>query len=402
MTIPPGEGGPRPEDVGEGQEQRPETPTVEDLKQQRVDLEARFAEIKAQKAAKVTKQVGDREAMVAEDRRLVSMLAEAQKTLTFFEAQEQGGLLTDPKDQEDLRLLKELIISLQQQREESLQKYDAIMGIPEVKDEVLKDAYVEHGERGLRKEVEQLNVELEKKADAIYLRMEALVPKSMQAREEQAEAEQRASHARERLREVIDQTRRSFRTVEDMTRVLESFDQPMFLERLAEKRKKLGLFASKDKAAIDYVIVQNREIVVQNEVALADLEKARKERDDLIKEMDSLEAEYGVLIADEFYARGELVTKVARGEKENAVITRESSVIIGNLRGINTRVRDRVEQFANLERYEQGTKGMVGKYKGWDDAFQEPKNKTMYSLWNRLHDKEHAVLSELERIERKR
>lgn len=373
MTTLPGEGGARPEGVGEEQEQRPETPTIEDLIQQRIALGARFAEIQRQKEASVKKQVGNREAVIAEDKRLVAMLGEAKRTLTFFEDQERVGLLTDPKDQEDLRVLKELITSLQQQREESAQKYDALMAVPEVKDEVLKDAYTEHEQRGLRKEVEQIKAELEKKVDGIYIRMEALVPKFMQTREDRELAEQTYNQAYYKLRAVIDEVRRKYRTSDDIVRLLNSYDKPNFFERLAEQRKRLGLFAGKDKAAIDYLLVNNRELLLKYVQAQADLDEAREESKGLESEFEVLKAAYVELILEHDKKTKELRPKITDPN-------------IHLFLGAHSRMEHRVDQFADLQRHDQGTQRIIGKYKDWNDALQEPKNKVMSHLFASLRN----------------
>ena len=373
--LPPGEGTLGAEGPVEGQEQRAETPalSLEDLKKQRADLEARFEEIKRQKTSSIKKQLGDREAMVDEDKRLVSMLEEAQKTLTFFEAQEQQGLLTDPKDKADLTSLRELVTSLTQQREESLQKYDAIMSVPDVKDEVLKDAYAEHEDRELTEEVKKLEADQEKKVSDVFYRMTDYVSKKINFNERKEKAEQMLSQARGALREFVIEANRILKPGDTMN-VLNTFEEPRFLERLVAQRKRLGLFAGKEKAAIDYIIVKNREIALRAEKSLDDMQTAQIEIDGLRQEADSIEEAYIALTVEAIKKEGELKGKFP-----------DKNINLWAV--LPSRMRGRIEKFANIKRYDGLEKRMVGKYAQWHDAYQEPQNAVMYHLWERLNNK---------------
>ena len=106
----PGEGQPNIENKAEQETKQPLT--AEDLKQRREGLEQRVAAIKKQKEDDIKKQLSDREAMIAEDGRLVPLLEEAEGTLEYFETQNQQGLLTDKKDVAELESLKTLVASL--------------------------------------------------------------------------------------------------------------------------------------------------------------------------------------------------------------------------------------------------------------------------------------------------
>ncbi len=187
-TLPPGEAG-LPQSEGQDATEI-KTLTPEDLKKRRVALEARVAEVKKQREENVQKQLSDREAMIAEDGRAVPLLAEARGTLDYFETQNNLGVLTQPKDIKELASLRELVTSLEQQRAETLGKYDAITSQPEIYDEVWKAAHQEKDSRDFVENYTKAQTELEKKADGFFERMERLTQRKVAAYNDVTEAEE--------------------------------------------------------------------------------------------------------------------------------------------------------------------------------------------------------------------
>lgn len=365
--LPPGERGP-----GE-----PQVLSVEDLKQNRANLEVRIEEAKRQKALDIKKQLGDREAMIAEDRRLVPMIQEAIGTLEYFETQQELGLLTESKDQEDLKSLKELVASLEKQRQDALEKYDAIMSNPQVSDEVLAEAHIEHRAKEFQDNLKEVQEVLEKSADAFYNQMENHVHKMVEARTRNDRAEQEWLKVAGEMRKIVEKARGSRVKSPEIWHALETFDQPGYLERLKEHRKQLGILAGHDKAIIDYVIVKNSQTVSESEEALSKFTQTEAEVKSVEQEVEVMAGAYRTLL---LVARGKETELQAKFPDRGGI----SLVFL-----TDHRIEERMREFADLKRtIRQGDQVReVGKYDGWHKASSERKNAIMHYLKESLERK---------------
>jgi hypothetical protein len=258
----------------ESREKNEVAPSVEDLKKKRADLEARVALAKQAKEADITKKLGEREQLVAEDTRLVPLIEETQGTLDYFEAQEEQGLLTDPADKAELDNLKKLSASLEEQRTEGARKYEAIMSEPDIYGKVWEEAHKEDKDRMAQGEAEKRKAEfeatcaevmkeLDAKSDAFILRLKTFQKDFAECIDDtnnKTGSERNAAFSE--LGEIIKKAQENLKAGQSETfNELGSFrwgDPIAYLTALEEYRAKLGLFQGREKAAIDYVIKANR------------------------------------------------------------------------------------------------------------------------------------------------
>jgi len=113
---------------------------VEDLVKIRESLEQKILANQKAKDEDVKKQLVNREILIAEDANIVTLLEEAKKTAKYFEDQKQVGLLVDKNDIAELDNLQKVVTALEAQRENTMQKYEAIMSNPEVYGKVIDEA----------------------------------------------------------------------------------------------------------------------------------------------------------------------------------------------------------------------------------------------------------------------
>ena len=306
----------------EGGGQENERPlSVEDLKKRRADLEARVAQAKRQKEEDLGKQLKDREVMVAEDTRLVPLLEEARSTLEYFEVQNQQGLLTEAGDLKELDSLKQLVVSLEQQRAYAWQKYDAIMAQPEVYAKVREDADQEGKDRDFKEREQAATKEIQERTDKFSEKIVALAQEkenawnTVQARERDVNTAKSALYEiRKKAKEGLSSAEFRTNNVIDDTSSVNTHAE--YIRRLEDYRKGLGMFKGKEKAAIDYVLRERQKFLAVDQLVAGErgLNQARKDMEEMDARIDQLAEEYKTLLMEAWAKENELTGGAYRGD----------------------------------------------------------------------------------------
>lgn len=303
---------------GEGQpnyekqpEQEVEQPlTIEDLKKKREDLEQRVAAIKKRKEDDIAKQLTNREAMIAEDTRLVPLLDEAEGTLEYFETQNEQGLLTDAKDIAELENLKTLVVSLREQKDATLQKYDAIMSNPEVYEKVWEGAHGEKMTRELKDRREGVAKEIIQRVEEIGNSIEQLSSHIEYAYDEVTKKERDLSTAVMALRKVVSEATQNldsgqYKTSEFLKDLRTPSNYGKYITNVKQYRKGLGFFKGKEKASVDYVLRREYEFNDADKKA-EEVNKAKQYLGTLNSQIDKLAEQYKTLVLDAWVKENEI------------------------------------------------------------------------------------------------
>ena len=304
----PGEGQPNIENKAEQETKQPLT--AEDLKQRREGLEQRVAAIKKQKEDDIKKQLSDREAMIAEDGRLVPLLEEAEGTLEYFETQNQQGLLTDKKDVAELESLKTLVASLREQKDATLQKYDAIMSNPDVYEKVWEEAHGEKMTRELKDRREGAAKEITQRVEEIGNAIEKLSSSREYAYGEVEKKKRDLDTAVTALRKVIDEATKGldsgqYKTSEFLKDLRTPDTYGGYITGAEQYRKSLGLFKGKEKAAVDYVLRERYKFDDADKKA-EEVDKAKQYLGTLDSQVDKLAEQYKTLVLDAWTKENEI------------------------------------------------------------------------------------------------
>lgn len=308
MEKPRGEGQPNFENQAEQEVKQPLT--AEDLKKRREGLEQRVAAIKKQKEDNIAKQLTDREAMIAEDARLVPLLEEAEGTLEYFETQNEQGLLTDAKDIAELENLKALVVSLREQKDATLQKYDAIMSNPDVYEKVWEEAHGEKMTRELKDRREGASKEITQRVQEIGNIIEQLSSQREYAYGEVKKKERDLDTAVSALRKVIDEATKEldsgqYKTSEFLKDLRTPDTYGGYITGAEQYRKSLGLFKGKEKAAVDYVLREKYKFDDADKKA-GEVDKAKQYLGTLDSQVDKLAEQYKTLVLDAWAKENEI------------------------------------------------------------------------------------------------
>lgn len=284
--------------------------TAEDLRKKREDLEARVAAVKKQREEDIAKQLKDREGMIAEDTRLIPLLEEAEGTLEYFETQNQQGLFTDEKDIAELENLRTLVSSLREQKDATLQKYEAIMSNPDVYEKVWEEAHGEKMSREFKEKRETAAREIQKRVNEIANAIEQLSSQREFAYSELKAKEGALDSARGALKKIIDEACRSlgsgeWRTSEFLKDLRTPNTYGECITGIEQYRKKLGLFKGKEKAAVDYVLRERHKFGEADKKA-EELNKARQYLETLNAQVDQLAEQYKTLLLEAWAKENEI------------------------------------------------------------------------------------------------
>jgi hypothetical protein len=272
--------------------------SVEALRRKRVELEARVAEAKRKKEEDIANQLKDREAVIAEDERLVPLMEEAEGTLEYFETQQAQGLLTNEKDLGELEGLKTLVASLEQQREDLHKKYDALMANPEIYGKVWDEAHAVDKQKMTEAEAARSKVEFQERCETTakeLMEKAAVIKEHLKTyaieRQEDLAAWQMRPYVetKRKLEEIVNQAIRPIQEGrEELEKELslgrenlyedDTRDLSAYISEIENYRGGLGWRDGKKKAAVDYILRHRAEFEVASAQQAANKELKMKVR----------------------------------------------------------------------------------------------------------------------------
>lgn len=274
--------------------------TVEDLIKRRQDLERRGAEINRKKEEDIAKKLTEREAMVEEDKRIVPLLEEANRTLEEFETQNEQGLFTEEKDKADLEELRAFVSDLRTQREAALQKYRDIMQNEDVSGKVWEEAHIEEISREFIKEIEQWIKEM---CDDIV----EYATQRGTALKEREDAGTALYSAKGELQQIIGDAMQSLDYKQDETRdFLNRVSRNISngtgrlvenVKDIEERRRGLGFLKFKEKSALDSVLEKGSKFTELDKLK-GRVDKAEKSLKDVESRVVVFQERYRVLVSE--------------------------------------------------------------------------------------------------------
>ena len=250
-------------------------PTTEELRGQRQALETRIADAQRRKEQFLSQKVQERNTLVAERTRLGEQLQEAEETLKFYEQQHEGGLL-DEEGAAELETLRTLVSDLRSTSGEIMEKYDEIMANPDVFGKVYDEAYKEKQGIDLEERKTKLQEELTRMGDAFI----------EQTRLENQKLDEADKAAREKLTIRDEAMEKADGFASPYGWEVERYKASSYsevIDKVKEKRKKVGLFDFKAKSRLDNILNQES-LFLDADRKSQEFETAKEQFDSLLQE----------------------------------------------------------------------------------------------------------------------
>jgi DNA repair exonuclease SbcCD ATPase subunit len=290
----------------DGSEKNKDTATVsiEDISKVAEDLRNRIAEAQRQKEENIEKQLSEIDRLRLEQKNNDELILEAQNALNYFDSLDQASLdLLDEEGKKQLEGLKEAMNKLQDQRKAIDERMNAISDNTEVFSKIHDLATAEDKEfeekkqdeeklKGLKNEIDELLKEAEKAWDKKnkYINLYENRKRGEASKSPYEKLDSAFHNGINMAKKKGEDLKNIKEEIKDSIRKNKEFN---FIEKLSELRKQLGIFSSKDKAAIDYVINNEKEIndgiekvkeynTLQNEIYNEDPENLGKKYKDII------------------------------------------------------------------------------------------------------------------------
>jgi hypothetical protein len=298
-------GGPTPEEMGVESE-KPST-RVEEIRLIRSRLEKRADELQRNKQDNLEKQMKERGGLIVEDAELVPQLQEAKSTLEYFETQGEFSTSNDSEYTAELGKLRDLVTSLEEQRDEALRKYESIMRDPDVYGKVWEEAHEEKKTREIKEKTLEEARELFGRAKELADKITELASSIDSTNTEGRNTRYRYHEAAGELNKVIDEARnklqhKHYQTVRFLDNLANQVISPRTADivsntkKVDDYRQQLGIFQGREKAAVDHVLKSHTLREIDNARSADSLQQAKY--DELNNTQAHLAQEYRQLTAD--------------------------------------------------------------------------------------------------------
>jgi hypothetical protein len=224
------------------------------------DLKKRIEDGQRLKEENLNKQLSNRETLILEQKNNDELILKAQEAVDYFGSLDQANLdLLNDQDKEQLKNLKEILDSLEKQRQTIDEKINAISDNPEVFSKVYDSAVEEDKTFKAKKQYKETVKQLESEIDNLINEIKGVVEKT----EKQKTLSEIIYREKDNL---VDSINALFRTAINMAKNAKNnimdiggrvYDENKDLAaELSDLRKKLGIFDGKDKAAIDFLLAK--------------------------------------------------------------------------------------------------------------------------------------------------
>ena len=351
--------------------------SVGDIKRYVEDLKAKVEMAKAQREKDVEQKLTDREALIGEAKTNDELLRTAQEALEYFTSMQELGELKDPADVKKLEEVKTLVASLEKQRLEIDKTIGVIEDRPEILEKLYDAAKKEDVERTINKESEKTHEQLDPQIDGLGQSIKSLAERkdSLWRQKERQEEEVSAawnkingSFARaknmlgdkSRFGYALDESLRQARTPEEIQ------------QRLSAARKELGMFKGKEKAAIDFVLARTQEFEEYNR-ALGVSSSLEQQLESAKTEETALAEQYKTIVLGSWEAQNKI----------NELTGHPHAIDLSFK--LSFRLEGIMKKLAGVKHWE-GSK-QVGKFDGWYEANQDPKNRALSGVHGNVVEK---------------
>jgi len=257
---------------------------ISELRKKGEELANKIANEEEHKEQHIAKKITDREKIVTDHKRLVSLLKEADSTLELYDKYRKMGM---PENQKSLSIfddLRELVVSLRKRKEEDQQKYDEIMGDSDVYEKIVNQAEQEDKNWESDQKMEQERKEIIESSNQIEREMELLMP-DFDFYEQQ---EEKFLNIAKNLYKIEDSVKEKdisvYYVLQNFVRYPENsllyskIQQNAFskyIEEVKDYYKKLNIFNFKGKAALR-IVLENEEEFTKADKDQAEFEQSRK------------------------------------------------------------------------------------------------------------------------------
>jgi len=276
--------------------------TVEEMAKTYADLEQQVkAQIK-QKEADIAKQLTNRVVIIGEHTRLVPLLEEAEKTLKYFETQQELGFLKDAESIVKLERLRALVITMRTQKDVVVKEYEKIMDNPDVNEVVLKEANLENIKKAFEDKVKKIEQEIEKRVKEITDTIEQSSPHIESADNAIKEKRSDFMTAVHALKEIIDEASKKLDLYGNKTALFlhdlethKTFNE--YITGVKQHRHDLGFFKWEEKRAIDSILA-HKDRFNEADQKCGKIQEARQYLETLYVKVDALVEQYKTLVSD--------------------------------------------------------------------------------------------------------
>jgi len=362
-----------PDEGAEKPSQPEEDLSIEGLQKSAEALRLKVAAAQAQREKDVEQKLTDRETLIGEAQKNDEVLRTAEETLEYFTAIHKLGELKDPADIKKLAEIRDLTALLEKRRLEIDKKIDVISNQPRVLEKLYDSAKKEDLERTVEKESAKAREELNPRIDQLANSVRALSEKKDHLYDQRETVERAVSSAWKKVEEVFAKAKNmlksDFRSTLD--RILrDNSSSERIKEQLIKAREDLGWLSGKEKAAVDFLLIKDREggALHQHRLALTAFADSKQKLEATKAEEAGLAEQYKSIILDAWRAQDEI----------NKLTGKEHSNDLPN--DMNHRVDYHLAKWANIKHWEGGKQ--VGKYDGWHDANKVERNKMLSNTWD--------------------
>lgn len=340
-------------------------PTAQSLQEQMDGLRAQVEAAKREKEKDVEQKLAERESLIADLERNDALFNQANEMLEYFTSIQELGQLQGEGVQK-LDELRNLTTSLGEKRAEMDEKVSVISSRPEIQEKLYDAAKQEGVERDVEKILAEAREELEPKIEKMTNDIRSYTEDVTRREENKKRMERAADVVWQQVKDVVGRAENMVGEKSELPRLLkEDVDKattlPELNQLLVERRKALGFFKGKEKAAIDFILASfsrfARDMASASEgKAAAD---ASSERNKM--ELARIEKEYQDIVS----AASEADAKISglTGGKYR------SKTLAGDLMW---RVKHKMEDFVDMKgitkRWEQRGGGAGG---GWFEATRD-------------------------------
>lgn len=368
---------PSPEEKGGETPNR--LPTAEELSQQGADLARKVKEAKHQKEKDIHQKIADRETLIGQMAKNDELLPEARKLLDFYQQLEKVGELPEEEKDKAEEMLN-LVGQLENDQEILDQRIASISGHPEIEEKLHEKALQENQVREIEAIDAEAKEQLEPKIMEVALAIKKIANDEMAYDKYLEEYKEKRHNAFGKIKELLNQALKDVGGKSQLYNWLQQFNKSdsaanidEFRQQLTDKRKELGFFQGKEKNAIDNIL--SRETNFKNWAEAQTLANNQKGRlEDLQNKIGELSTQYKDIILKGW----EFQNKI------NELSGRSNSLSIPS--HLRILLEEKMKVFADFKRKDK--QGMeTGQYEQWYDATRDPKNSSLYDLYERIEEK---------------
>jgi len=235
--------------------------TLDGLQRASEELRQKVAEMETQKKKHIETQISEHDALIEEARKRQTLSDKANDTVEYFRAVNENGLL-DEEGKAKLKELEKQVVSIESDLGHINNRIKSIYEQPEIGTRIVESAEMEKSARTAEEAYEKAVKELELETDKLE---EVIINHAQQTEDIKHKIYENGAVVRETgaiVYNILNDARGVLRNKPAMKNELiyHGSESPReLIARLKQRRKELGLFQGREKAAIDLVLKHEKE-----------------------------------------------------------------------------------------------------------------------------------------------